>query len=37
VPQGQVQGAKGDAAVPITYRRRVADYFQRIADETGGR
>jgi hypothetical protein len=33
-PGGQVQGSTGEAAVPITYRRRVADYFQRIADET---
>jgi hypothetical protein len=34
--QTDTQGA-ADAAVPLTYRRRVADYFQRIADETGGR
>ncbi|HYH66789.1 MAG TPA: hypothetical protein VD866_18995, partial [Urbifossiella sp.] len=32
-------GASGasDAAVPAAYRRRVAEYFQRVADETGGR
>jgi hypothetical protein len=32
-------GAAGaaDATVPAPYRRRVADYFQRIADETGKR
>src|SRR5205807_4295106 len=27
----------GDAVVPPRYRRRVAEYFQRIADETGGK
>lgn len=26
-----------DTAVPTPYRRRVAEYFQRIADETGGK
>jgi hypothetical protein len=33
---GEAQSAT-EAAVPFTYRRRVAEYFQRIADETGGR
>ncbi len=32
----EAQGAS-DATVPLSYRRRVAEYFQRIADETGGR
>jgi hypothetical protein len=33
------RGAAGaaDALVPAPYRRRVAEYFQRIADETGGK
>jgi hypothetical protein len=24
-----------EVAVPLPYRRRVAEYFQRVADETG--
>jgi hypothetical protein len=32
----QAAGA-AEASVPLSYRRRVAEYFQRIADETGGR
>jgi hypothetical protein len=33
------RGAAGaaDAVVPGLYRRRVAEYFQRVADETGGK
>jgi hypothetical protein len=27
----------GDVAVPAAYRRRVAEYFQRVAEETGGK
>jgi len=41
---GSAQGSKppgamgtADAAIPAPYRRRVAEYFQRVADETGGR
>jgi hypothetical protein len=35
---GQAQaGGAAEASVPLSYRRRVAEYFQRIADETGGR
>ena len=30
-------GAGTEGAIPPLYRRRVADYFQRIADETGGK
>lgn len=45
VAPGQAIGAAGstttdaqsaaEASVPLSYRRRVAEYFQRIADETG--
>jgi hypothetical protein len=28
-------GANREATVPASYRRRVAEYFQRVADETG--
>ena len=34
---GPLGTGTGDAAVPAPYRRRVAEYFQRIADETGGK
>jgi hypothetical protein len=27
----------GDAAVPAPYRRKVAEYFQRVVEETGGK
>jgi hypothetical protein len=30
-------GGSADTAVPALYRRRVSEYFQRIADETGGK
>ena len=30
-------GGSAEASVPLSYRRRVAEYFQRIADETGGK
>ena len=32
--RGQVGGAS-DAAIPPSYRRKVAEYFQRIAEEAG--
>lgn len=31
------QGTTTNVAVPVLYRQRVAEYFQRIAEETGGR
>ncbi len=36
-PSGKSPGAtgSGEAAIPPAYRRRVAEYFQRVADETG--
>ena len=30
-------GSAADSAVPLRYRRRVADYFQRIIDEAHGK
>jgi hypothetical protein len=35
--RGASASGHAEAAIPAQYRRRVADYFQRIADETGGR
>ena len=34
--ESRASGA-GTAVVPLKYRRRVALYFERIADETGGK
>jgi hypothetical protein len=33
----QAAGGSGEGAVPVQYRRRVAEYFQRLADESGGK
>ncbi len=30
-------GGAADTTVPAPYRRKVAEYFQRIAEETGGK
>ncbi len=35
VHTGVRAGGAGEAAVPLPYRRRVGEYFQRIADELG--
>jgi len=34
---GPEEAGAGEAAVPVQYRRRVGQYFQRIAEETAGK
>jgi hypothetical protein len=36
-PGGRQPAGQAQAPIPLRYRRRVADYFQRVADETGPR
>jgi hypothetical protein len=36
-PSARTASGSAEALVPVPYRRRVAEYFQRIADETGGK